>query len=412
MKNEFFKCLIENYLFPLIPGSEFEKFEKSNAQKQLSHLDNGSRLGLKALKSDAERAIIARRFYYLEIEKQFCSNFLKYIKKSIELFDENEEDQEDYIQRSITNIIAGAFTEYSQTTVSGILNRYEQLSQVTYEGGRVSFSIAIDKENKPIKGKIDVFEIFDKKFSNLLTDGIETAFIVDQEGNLLDYYETGISKDGSKFSPKRYGNMSALSNNKLVLVLNRNGEILIFQDDKLVLAKRNASWRSFPNESIMNDLSFGRGKSPLKKFKESLYASILDASFQRSGACIGVIETIHINSVKTQIIPNDDLIENQSNIKNRLLHTTNMESFLDTKRKIMSELLSIDGALILDSTGSILAVGSIIKSNISTGEGARKAAAMTLASFGLGIKISEDGTVEVYSKDKYTGNINLKVSFG
>jgi hypothetical protein len=57
-------------------------------------------------------------------------------------------------------------------------------------------------------------------------------------------------------------------------------------------------------------------------------------------------------------------------------------------------LLSLDGAMVLDRTGSILAAGAIIDvPSGSVGGGGRTAAAQRLSTIGLGVKVSQDGTI-------------------
>ena len=63
------------------------------------------------------------------------------------------------------------------------------------------------------------------------------------------------------------------------------------------------------------------------------------------------------------------------------------------------ELLSLDGATVINQCGKYLAIGYILNSTLqSESGGGRDAAARMLGSKGLGIKISEDGEVKLYRK--------------
>ena len=63
------------------------------------------------------------------------------------------------------------------------------------------------------------------------------------------------------------------------------------------------------------------------------------------------------------------------------------------------ELLSLDGATVINQCGKDLAIGYILNSTLqSESGGGRDAAARMLGSKGLGIKISEDGEVKLYRK--------------
>lgn len=70
--------------------------------------------------------------------------------------------------------------------------------------------------------------------------------------------------------------------------------------------------------------------------------------------------------------------------------------FKDMDRKLRCELISLDGACILNHNGYVNAFGAIISSKSGSTAGRRGAAAKTLSTFGLAAKISTDGYVELY----------------
>lgn len=74
--------------------------------------------------------------------------------------------------------------------------------------------------------------------------------------------------------------------------------------------------------------------------------------------------------------------------------------FYELDRKLRLELMSIDGATIVDADGNILAVGAIIKIEAGSTGGGRLAAARTLSKYGMSIKISNDGRIEGFRMDK------------
>jgi hypothetical protein len=65
-------------------------------------------------------------------------------------------------------------------------------------------------------------------------------------------------------------------------------------------------------------------------------------------------------------------------------------------RRLRLEMLSMDGATILDREGNILTAGTIIEVGGGSPGGGRTAAAMALARYGTGIKVSQDGPVDIY----------------
>ena len=88
-------------------------------------------------------------------------------------------------------------------------------------------------------------------------------------------------------------------------------------------------------------------------------------------------------------------------IKRKMLQNLiNNEPFYRLDRKLRTELVSMDGATIIDYKGNIISVGAIIQNDSGSYGGGRGAAAKKLSNFGIAIKISTDGYIEVYKKEK------------
>ena len=75
--------------------------------------------------------------------------------------------------------------------------------------------------------------------------------------------------------------------------------------------------------------------------------------------------------------------------------------FSDLSRKLRQELLSVDGATVIDNDGDIVAVGAIIMIENGSFSGGRLAAAKTLSKYGVSLKISEDGQIQGFKFDKH-----------
>lgn len=70
--------------------------------------------------------------------------------------------------------------------------------------------------------------------------------------------------------------------------------------------------------------------------------------------------------------------------------------FQNIDRKLRSELMSLDGACILDCTGKVYSFGAIIQNDSGSSGGGRGAAARKLSAYGMAVKISTDGYIELY----------------
>ena len=74
-------------------------------------------------------------------------------------------------------------------------------------------------------------------------------------------------------------------------------------------------------------------------------------------------------------------------------------SFFEISKPLRKEIMSMDGATVLDLNGNLFCAGSIISVPGGSSGGGRTAATKKLAEYGVGIKISEDGYIEAYGKD-------------
>ena len=82
-----------------------------------------------------------------------------------------------------------------------------------------------------------------------------------------------------------------------------------------------------------------------------------------------------------------------------ILTSLNDATFQDTDRRLRQEILGIDGAVVLDSTGKFISAGAILRLEAGSEGGARLAAAKTLSNYGISIKISVDGEIKVFNQD-------------
>ena len=84
-------------------------------------------------------------------------------------------------------------------------------------------------------------------------------------------------------------------------------------------------------------------------------------------------------------------------------------NFAHIPRKLRAELLSIDGATLVFDDGSVFAVGAILKIPGGSSSGGRKAAALTLAEHGIGIKVSNDGHITAWSRRAEDGHALFEI---
>jgi hypothetical protein len=90
-----------------------------------------------------------------------------------------------------------------------------------------------------------------------------------------------------------------------------------------------------------------------------------------------------------------------------LLHLLEERSATDLDPSVFAALASLDGATVVDPVGRLLAAGAILRhpaiDDLHPGgasEGARTTAAIAAGRFGPVLKVSEDGVITFFDRDK------------
>jgi hypothetical protein len=125
-----------------------------------------------------------------------------------------------------------------------------------------------------------------------------------------------------------------------------------------------------------------------------VYETCLDASFARTGACIGIVSSSHIAEWQNTVVNEDDHVQLGESVKARTIRQMiRAKKFQALDRRLRQELVAIDGATVLSHEGTLLAVGAILRIPGGSTSGGRLAAAKRLSALGLGIKVSQDGGI-------------------
>jgi hypothetical protein len=90
-----------------------------------------------------------------------------------------------------------------------------------------------------------------------------------------------------------------------------------------------------------------------------------------------------------------------------LLHLLEGRSITDLDPNVFAALASLDGAIVSDSRGRLLAAGAILRhpadDELTAGgvvEGARTTAAVAASRFGPVLKVSEDGVITFFDRER------------
>lgn len=333
-------------------------------------------------------------------------------------------------------------------------------SEKTYEGHNVCFGFLINpRANGKIKmldeNKFGNFVQFvGEEYSAVFTDGITSVVEIDKECNFVQYHsilhqtEPMIDNlDGIEL-PIRFAQIiyENVIEDKVGLFLLTNGDMIIAKNKKISFVRRSGRWLNFSGKAFYDTIcSYVKNKS-INKIIPSIYYSCLDISFAHSGGLIAVVDENNeewINEIRDVTKPivskldffsyedfisfpkslielylaekvkiEKECIGEKESIKNgrkkdlekkiikrryllQILRDNRL--FQNIDRKLRADLSGLDGAIILNTYGEIIACGAIIANKAGSSGGGRGSAARTLSKYGgFAIKISTDGYIEAF----------------
>lgn len=431
MNKEEFASFIKDNVLSIFTGSEIVGEEPSTQRDSLVAQGTSGSLLVKFNKSDDYRYQIKRIQPFKNYEVALVKSIITELGA---LKESNIEDNYFKTLQSfvIENAICKSVSELSHETLHQIVAQLNTWSKRTYEGSSATFGFLVCniKAGGKQNPNLHISKILQENFSAVLADGINTCFKISSDGYLLNYITLPKSKDQNINAPYEYIDMANICyGSRVGVCLNAGGDILIFHDKNLVYAKRGGVWSRYSHEEIIDRIS--DNLSDLSdKTRQAIYLSALDVSFAKTGGCVVHLNKSaeenflkHINESDIlmknyylikyeqehnlitsaeqpeQIIDEkpsyeDFLIKSTSNKISNLRCMINGRKFSDLSRKLRQELLSVDGATVIDNDGDIVAVGAIIMIESGSFSGGRLAAAKTLSRYGVSLKISEDGQIQ------------------
>jgi len=243
-----------------------------------------------------------------------------------------------------------------------------------------------------------------------LCDGLQTVFLVNRGGFVLDILEIVHRAEADRLevpcpTPYRSHALATAGNRNVVVVLSPSHEIKLFAQGVQVFAFRNARWHLLDLQAkyVMWATSLGN-----VALAERLFQTALDLADARQGALFVVLRD-PAASLPLLVAPGDQLDaprprgRTDAPTRAQLLHMLQGRTATDIDPAVLAGLARTDGATVVDSTGRLLAIGAILlhtepvepHSNLAV-EGARTTAAMAAGRHGAVLKVSEDGLITFY----------------
>jgi len=246
-----------------------------------------------------------------------------------------------------------------------------------------------------------------------LSDGIDTVFLVNRNGAVLDIVEVARYAEVAALAvpcAARYRQhaLATAGNGHLCIALSPSHEIKVFTEGVQTFSFRNARWHLLDLQAKY-EMWQSAIENPL--LSERLFQTAADLADSREGALFVVLRD-PAASLPQLVAPADqlDLVRHSGAsvpTRGQLMHMLRGRNIDELDAAVFRGLARTDGATVLDSTGRLLAVGAILlhteppepHSNLAV-EGARTTAAMAAGRFGAVLKVSEDGLITFYDRQE------------
>jgi hypothetical protein len=286
----------------------------------------------------------------------------------------------------------------------GVIRFVRSLAQESYENQRISYGIILSAD---VEGFDPFSEAFDNKRAKRLTDGFSTALLLDAKLRIAGYAALAIPGKEGKRLPRRPWWCSGLATtsyelNGVGVVLVRSGDMLVVHNGRLLFSLRAGRWRVWMHAAILGRIESAwntRGHpGKIRNLLRYLYHVALDLSFRRSGGLLVVMAQRERVSVLLSSRTDQVGARGRGAAEKALDRMVESQLLQNMDRRIVTDLASLDGALVVDRSGRILAYGAMTRTAGGAQQGARARAAIAASREGLAIKVSSDGNISLFAR--------------
>jgi len=400
MKEEDLREIAIDYLLPFFSGAWIEEKSiiSSSRDKDVSWIGPRS-IAFKVDDSDKYRLVICRTQPFSQQGKIAISE-IKVIRSFISVVRNvhqhlSGEIRDDILSTFQRRVVARSLVSNKEEKV--ILKGIDWLGRWgsrLYEGAPVSSSLGFG--NAATSSGIYLDEMARNDFCYVLSNGHDTLLEFNFKGKLVGHRALSSGGGVSGYAPFRQLSVANWTegNSNISMTLNRLGEILIFRGGQLLFTRRSGRWHFLTHDPVVKQMSPPRDSV----VRQAIYETCLDASFARTGACIGVV---NFENRGADVAAEDDVISTGKSTKSRAIKSiVGGREFQHLDRRLRQEIVAMDGATILSRSGEIICAGAIINVPGGSAGGGRRAAARRISRYGIGIKVSQDGGIEAFRGDK------------
>ena len=298
--------------------------------------------------------------------------------------------------------------------VNEVMDGMHKLSQETYENKAISFGCILDTNSSaPGQGGVFPRVLLRSKKHKALSDGFRTAYHISTEGAVEGFVDlNGFEKkslSGNHYYPEWAEDIAKASRNgKCGICLSRQGDILVFDLGTLRFTYRYGRWQYWNHRHLVTLLKERAKaqrvpKAVLGKVVATIYRTTLDVAFRRCG---GLFVMLRNRKFLPDIVRGGDALSDvgRDDADHQLDESLSGRTIQSIPRSVLVDLASLDGSVVIDNTGLILAYGAILapkkRGKLRGTEGSRTKAAIGASNYGLSVKISSDGDITVYHQGK------------
>ena len=245
-----------------------------------------------------------------------------------------------------------------------------------------------------------------------LCDGLQTLALVDQEGRLSELVDVQEWAEPYRDLPLPIPSSTphiahcrvTVCGGHICLILTANGEIRIYADGVPVFRFIDGRWRLMDARHRYDIWKNAVGNTQMA---EQLFTTAMNLTENRRGALFVVLDDA---ASASSLVAGPDLLENgflgdeplTISSKDQLHYLLRGRGIFEIPATVLENIARIDGAVVLDRRGVLLAFGAILHHRSTdevmnrTVEGGRTTAALAASRYGTVLKISEDGLMSMY----------------
>jgi hypothetical protein len=284
---------------------------------------------------------------------------------------------------------------------------FRELAEQSYENKALTFGLIVScASDSPASNAVFPADFLRFKRYRALADGFRTAYRISKAGKFLilsDLQEATNARRGSHFYPEWGSHLvDSLQQSDLAMCLTRQGDILVFDSGSLRFTYRHGSWQYWNHRHVV-DLLRNRARvqhvstTLLPRVVGAIYRVALDVSFRRSGGLFVLLR--NQQNLRKLVIEGDAIgDDNREPVHKEFDAFLENETVYSVPRNVLAQIAGLDGAVVLNNKGRIMAYGAVLKTRgkFNPSEGSRTKAAISASRYGIAIKVSSDGDITFY----------------